>query len=157
MWKEINDTKYSLQFNPVHHLIQSNRTQGRQSSILSVQTLWTIVRPSAAAWSGSRRELVWISSRLIHSFSKIDAHQGDTGDHIKFTSFGDDDNDGSGCWSYFGRSSLQMFPALILGGEASRWSTSRSPAASPRIQSSTRSSTPLAKVDASMGSLKICM
>jgi len=29
--------------------------------------------------------------------------QGDSGDHIKFTSFGDDDNDGSGCWSYFGR------------------------------------------------------
>ena len=29
-------------------------------------------------------------------------YQGDSGDHIKFTSFGDDDNDGSGCWSYFG-------------------------------------------------------
>ena len=50
-----------------------------------------------------------------------------------------------------------MFPALISGGGASRWSTSRSPAASPRIQSSTRSSTPLAKVDASMGSLEICI
>merc|ERR1712126_141971 len=29
--------------------------------------------------------------------------EGTTGDHIKFTSFGDNENSGQGCWSYFGR------------------------------------------------------
>jgi len=42
--------------------------------------------------------LDWISARSCLVFQ-----EGSTGDHIKFTSFGDKDNSGQGCWSYFGR------------------------------------------------------
>ena len=47
--------------------------------------------------------LQWIADRSCLVFQ-----EGTTGDHIKFTSFGDKDNSGQGCWSYFGRFVLSV-------------------------------------------------
>jgi len=47
--------------------------------------------------------LQWIADRSCLIFK-----EGTTGDHIKFTSFGDNDNSGQGCWSYFGRQGGQQ-------------------------------------------------
>merc|ERR1712055_1214000 len=63
------------------------------------KTIQYTIGPDLVEHSNTIRScLDWISQRSCLVFI-----QGDTGDHIKFTSFGDDDNDGSGCWSYFGR------------------------------------------------------
>jgi len=63
------------------------------------KTIQYTIGPDLVEFSNTIRScLDWISQRTCLVFI-----QGDTGDHIKFTSFGDDDNDGSGCWSYFGR------------------------------------------------------
>jgi len=63
------------------------------------KTIQYTIGPDLVEYSNTIRGcLDWISERSCLVFI-----QGDTGDHIKFTSFGDDDNDGSGCWSYFGR------------------------------------------------------
>ena len=51
--------------------------------------------------------LQWIADHSCLIFQ-----EGSTGDHIKFTSFGDKDNSGQGCWSYFGRLYFLLFIAL---------------------------------------------
>jgi len=63
------------------------------------KTIQYTIGPDLEEYTDTIRScLDWISERSCLVFVK-----GDTGDHIKFTSFGDNDNDGSGCWSYFGR------------------------------------------------------
>merc|ERR1719186_1026603 len=53
--------------------------------------------------------LQWIADRSCLKFK-----EGTTGDHIKFTSFGDKDNSGQGCWSYFGRQGGQQVVNLEI-------------------------------------------
>jgi len=55
--------------------------------------------------------LDWISARSCIIFQ-----EGSTGDHIKFTSFGDKDNSGEGCWSYFGRQGGEQAINLEIPG-----------------------------------------
>merc|ERR1719244_734320 len=63
------------------------------------KTIQYTIGPDLSEYSDMIREcLDWIQQNSCLTFI-----QGSTGDHIKFTSFGDDYNDGSGCWSYFGR------------------------------------------------------
>merc|ERR1712107_295565 len=55
--------------------------------------------------------LDWISSRSCLTFVK-----GERGDRIKFSSFGDDHNDGNGCWSYVGRQGGEQVVNLAIPG-----------------------------------------
>lgn len=55
--------------------------------------------------------LDWISSRSCLTFIK-----GERGDRIKFSSFGDDRNNGNGCWSYVGRQGGEQVVNLAIPG-----------------------------------------
>jgi len=53
--------------------------------------------------------LQWIAKKSCLTFV-----EGSTGDHIKFSSFGDNFNSGKGCWSYFGRQGGQQVVNLEI-------------------------------------------
>jgi len=55
--------------------------------------------------------LQWIADRSCLTFQ-----ESSTGDHIKFTTFGDNDNPGQGCWSYFGRQGGEQAVNLEIPG-----------------------------------------
>lgn len=76
------------------------------------KTIQYTIGPDLAKYSDTIREcLDWISERSCLTFV-----QGNTGDHIKFTSFGDNHNDGNGCWSYFGRRGGEQAVNLEIPG-----------------------------------------
>jgi len=55
--------------------------------------------------------LRWIADRSCLTFQ-----ESATGDRIKFTTFGDNDNPGQGCWSYFGRQGGEQAVNLEVPG-----------------------------------------
>jgi len=80
------------------------------------RTIQYTIGQDLAAYSQAIREcLDWISKKSCLTFI-----EGSTGDHIKFTTFGDNDNPGQGCWSYFGRRGGEQVINLEIPGCVSK-------------------------------------
>jgi len=89
-----------------------------QSAFVSDKKLrWSkVVQYSIGSDLSEYQGMIVSALEWIAEHSCLEFQEGSTGDHIKFTSFGDKDNIGQGCWSYFGRQGGEQAINLEIPG-----------------------------------------